>query len=166
MPFTDAAVYWRDTASNDAITPDPVNLPPAQKIEFNDTTQVLASLEEAEQPNVSEDPGYDAGGELVIEKQFNGTFGMNVVLNIKSEPAETVFRKKLRGFYRKIPIEPAEHEFGIFGFFHPIVTDFNLDPTDRFGFTMDQPVHSFLHGGKIVNTRITLRSGGHINEIP
>lgn len=166
MPFTNAAFYFRDNASRVAITPDPVNLPAAQKIEFNEDSQVLVSIVETEQPNVSEDPVLDPSGTLVIEKQFNGTFGYNQVLNIKSDKDQTVFRKKIRTFSRKVPIEPAFHEFGIFGFFHPVITDFNVDPTDDFGYTIDQPVHGHVHGAESVDTRITLRIGGRLNLIP
>jgi len=166
MPFTNAALFFRDIASTKVITPDAVNLPAAQKMEFNDTNQVLVSIVETEQPNVSEDPVLDPSGTLVVEKQFNGTFGYNQVLNIKSDTDQTVFRKKIRTFSRKVPIEPAFHEFGIFGFFHPVITDFNVDPTANFGYTLDQPVHGHVHGAETVDTRITLRIGGKVNLIP
>lgn len=166
MPFTFAALYFRDNASRVAVTPDPNNLPAAQKLEFNNSSQILQSVEEVEQPNVSDDPAYDAGGNLVVEKQFNGTFGYSQVLNIISDDTETVFRKKIRTFARKVPIEPAFHEFGIFGFFHPVITDFNVDPTDDFGYTIDQPTHTHIHGTHFVRTTITLRIGGRLHLIP
>ncbi len=166
MPFTDAAIYFRDVASTKVITPDPSDLPAAQFLAFNDINRVLVSVTEEEQPNVSDDPAYDPGGTLVVEKQFNGTFGYDQVLIIKTDKDQTVFRKALRAFTRKIPIEPAFHEFGIFGFFHPTVTDFNVDPTANFGYTLDRPVNTFIHGHETVETRITLRIGGKVNLIP
>jgi hypothetical protein len=168
MPFTNAALYWRDNASHDGITADPANLGAPQQIEFNDSDEVLASVREGEQPNVSEDPAYDSGGDLVVEKQFNGSYGYSLTLTIVTEPSASgaTLRKKIRTFYRKIQIEPAHHEFGIFGFSHPSITDFNVDPTDRYGFTMDTPTHEFVHGGKLVKTTVVLRIGGHIDEIP
>lgn len=165
MPFTDAAIYYRTVASTAVITPDPSDLPAAQFIAFNDLGRVLVSIQDAEQPNVSDDPAYDASGPLVIEKQFNGTFGESITLVIKSDKGETAFRTAIRGFYRRIHIEPAYHEFGIFGFFHPVLTDFNIDPTNRFGYTMDAPIHTHVHGAETVETRLTFRIGGFIDEI-
>lgn len=170
MP-TNAVLYWRDNSTRTALTAFDtldklIAAKPLQVIVFNSTNTVLTSVSEAEEPNVSEDPVYDASGGLVIEKQFNGTFGYTQVLNIKSDTDQTAFRTKLRSFARKIPIEPAFHEFGIFGFFHPIVTDFNVDPIDDFGYTIDQPTHDFQHGAETVYSRITLRIGGHVDLIP
>ncbi len=166
MPFTNAAIYWRDAATEKGLVSDPASLPAAQIIEFNDTSQVLASVIEAEQPNVSEDPVLDASGSLTIEKQFNGTFGGNVALIIISDESEVTFRKKLRTFARKVSIEPAFHEFGIFGFSHPKVTDFNIDPTADFGYTIDSPSHEFIHGSNFVKSKLTLRIGGKLDQIP
>lgn len=165
MPFSDAAIYWRDASSDDGTTPDPSNLPASQFLAFNDIDRILTSITEGEQPNVSDDPAYDSGGDLVVEKQFNGIYGGSINLVIKTDATLTAFRASLRSFYRRVQIEPAHHEFGIFGIYHPVVTDFNIDPTDRYGLTMDEPKHTYIHGSEAVETRITFRLGGHIDEI-
>lgn len=170
MP-TDAVLYYRTNATRAALpTFDTVDeliaSAAAQVIVFNDTDFSLISVEDQEQSNTSDDPGYSPDGSLLIEKQFNGTFGQNKILNIISDVTQTTLRNKLRQFARLVQIEPAYHEFGIFGFFHPKVSDFNLDPTNNFGYTMDQPIHKYPSGSEVVYTTVNLRLGGKLNLIP
>ena len=57
-----------------------------------------------------------------------------------TDASETAFRLKLESFAYKAQVEHEYHEFGIIGFFHPVLTDFNRDPTNLLGYTMALPV--------------------------
>lgn len=167
MP-TNAVLYHRTNATRKALvafdTLDKLIAgAPAQVLEFNDTNLLLTDVQEEEQNNVSNDSHYDPGvNNPKIEKQYNGSKGRNLVLKLVTDADQSVFRQKLRSFIELAQIEPLFHEFGIFGFFHPKVADFNVDPTDLFGYTIDRPLKGFKSGSEIVPITLRMSIGGDL----
>lgn len=166
MP-TNAVLYFRDVLTTKANplydTLDKlIAAKPAQVIVFNDDDFMLTDAQEEEQNNVSNDSHFDPGvGDPIVEKQYNGTKGRNLVLRIISDVTQSVLRTKLRSFIELPQIEPAYHEFGIFGFFHPKLADFNIDPTNLFGYTIDRPLKGYRSGSEIVPINLRLSLGGN-----
>ena len=167
MP-ANAVLYYRDinsTKANPAFdTLDKlIAAKPAQVLEFDDTANLLTNVSEEEQNNTSDDPHYDPGTvDPVIEKQYNGSFGRVLTLSIQSDVDQTIFRQKLRSFIELVQIEVEHHEFGIFGFFHPVLADFNVDPTDKFGYTLDRPIKGYASGAESVSITLRMTLGGNL----
>ena len=166
MP-TNFVLYFRDVLTTKAnplfdTVDELIAAKPAQVIVFNDTNILQTDIQEEEQNNVSNDAHFDPGvGDPIIEKQYNGTKGRNIILKIITDTDQSVMRQKLRTFIELPQIEPAYHEFGIFGIFHPVVSDFNVDPTNLFGYTIDRPLKGYRSGSEIVPITLRLSLGGN-----
>ena len=163
--------FWRDNATRKALVAfDTIDkliaAKPLQVIVFNDTDLIMAGIEDGEQTNTSDDSGYTPGADQIVEKQYSGHFPRVVTLTIVSDTGKNAERTKIRQFARKVQIEPAYHQYGIFGIFHPKVADFTIDPDNNFGLTMDRPLHKYISGSEAVLTTITLRMGGKVQNWP
>lgn len=167
MP-TNAVLYFRDILTTKANplfdTLDKlIAAKPAQVIEFNDDNILFTDIQEEEQNNVSNDSHFDPGvGDPIVEKQYNGIKGREIVIKLITDTDQSVVRQKLRTFGEKPQIEPAYHEFGIIGIFHPKVSDFNVDPTNLFGYTIDRPLKGYVSGSEIVPITLRLSLGGNL----
>ena len=164
MP-TDAVLYYRTNATRKALvaydTLDKlIAAAPAQVLVFDEFNS-LVDTQEDPQINVSNDPHYDPESDPTVEKQYNGNFGRKLELTIKSDVDQSVWRQKLFSFMNLIPLEPAYHESGIFGFFHPKVADFNVDPTNAFGYTYDRAPKSYVSGHEALTIILTATLGGN-----
>jgi len=164
MP-SDFVLFWRDTNTKKS---DPlydtldklIAAKPLQVLEGDEFNSLIDSQQEP-QINTSNDPHYDPASDPIIEKQYNGNFGRRLELTIKSDVDQAAWRTKLNDFMNLIPVEPAYHEFGIFGFFHPKLGDFDVDPTNAFGYTYDRAPVSYTSGNEAVTIILTATLGGN-----
>ena len=164
MP-SDFVLFWRDNSTRKALvsfdTLDKlIAAKPLQVLE-GDEFNSLIDVQQEPQINTSNDPHYDPTGPPIIEKQYNGNFGRRLELTIKSDIGQDAWRTKLNDFLNEIPVEPAYHEFGIFGFFHPKLTDFDVDPTNAFGYTYDRTPVSYTSGNEATTIILTATLGGN-----
>lgn len=164
MP-SDFVLFWRDVNSKKSNplydTLDKlIAAKPAQVLE-GDTFNSLIDIQKEPQINTSNDPHYDPTSDPIIEKQYSGNFGKRYELTIKSDVGQSVWRQKLDSFLNLIPIEPAYHEFGIFGIFHPKIVDFNIDPTNAFGLTYDRSPMSYTSGNEALTIILSATLGGN-----
>lgn len=166
MP-SDFVLFWRDNSTRKALTAFDtldklIAAKPLQVLE-GDEFNSLADTQQEPQINTSNDPHYDPTSDPIIEKQYNGNFGRRLEVTIKSDvnAQGAAWRTKLLGFMNLIPVEPAYHEFGIFGFFHPKLGDFNVDPTNAFGYTYDRTPISYTSGNEALTIILTATLGGN-----
>jgi hypothetical protein len=164
MP-TDAVLFWRDNDTRKALvafdTLDKlIAAKPLQVLEFDANNSLIDTTEDP-QINVSNDPHYDPTGDPKVEKQYNGNFGRQLILTIKSDVDQTAWRTKLKDFVNMVSVEPLYHEAGIFGFFHPKLADYNVDPTNEFGYTIDRAPKSYPSGAQTVTITVTMTLGGN-----
>ena len=125
---------------------------------------MLTSAVEDEQNQVVDDGHFDPGAapEPIVEKQYGGTKGRVLELKINSNVNAngSVQRQKFRGFVELAQIEPLYHAFGVFGFFHPKLGDFTVDPTNQFGYTINRPTKAYNSGSESVNLTVRMSVGG------
>jgi hypothetical protein len=162
---TDAVIYYRTNATRKALTAYDtldklIAAAPSQVLVFDEFNS-LADCQEDPQINVSDDPHYDPTSDPIVEKQYNGNFGRKLDLTIKSDTDQSVWRQKLTSFLNLIPLEPAYHENGIFGFFHPKIADFNVDPTNEFGYTINRAPKSYTSGHEALTILASMTLGGN-----
>ena len=166
MP-SDFVLFWRDNDTRKALTAfdtlDKLIAAKPLQVLVGDAVNSLIDVQEEPQINTSNDPHYDPNSDPIVEKQYNGNFGRRLSLTIKSDvnAAGATWRSQLKDFFNEIPVEPAYHEFGIFGFFHPKLTDFNVDPTNAFGYTYDRAPVSFTSGNEASTIILAATLGGN-----
>jgi len=165
MAPTDAVIFWRDNLTRkNIVTYDTLDkliaAKPLQVLEF-DASNSLINTAEDPQNNTSNDPHYDPTGDPKVEKQYNGTFGRVLELTIKSDVDQSAWRTKLNDFLNMPQTEPAYHESGIFGFYHPKLADFNVDPNDEYGYTLDRAPKGYPSGADTVTITLTMTLGGN-----
>jgi hypothetical protein len=163
MP-THPVLYWRDNATRTALPAfdtldELIAAKPSQVLEFDDTDKQLEVMIESGDDPVTNEPGLNPDGTISIYKQQGRSPVPTLTLQGNIGNAETAWRTKIRSFAYKKQVEHEYHEFGIIGFFHPTLTDFNRDPTDQIGYTMAPPVFTYNSPAEVVHFRINLSIG-------
>ena len=127
MPFTNPAIFFRTNATRQAITPDPSNLPAAQKLEFsNPDNLIISSVKKTFKHNISDDPGFNPDGTLIIHKQHSGAISQILLVTGHIDISDTANMAKLDDFISLLSIETAFHKFGIFGLAYQQIPRFEL----------------------------------------
>lgn len=157
-------LYWRDNATRTALASfdtldELIAAKPLQVIEFDDTAKQIESIVESGDDPVTNEPGLNPDGTISIYKQQGRSPVPTLTLEGNFNVDETALRTKLRSFAYKTQVEHEYHEFGIIGFFHPTLTDFNRDPTNLIGYTMAPPVFTYNSPAEVVHFRVNLSLG-------
>ncbi len=161
MPFTNPAIYYRTNATRQAITADPSDLPAAQILEFtNPDNLMISSVKKTFKHNISDDPGFNPDGTLIIHKQHSGALSQILLVTGHIDLAETALMAKLDDFISLLSIETAFHKFGIFGIAYQKVPRFEQDPSNLLGYTMDEPEMEHVGKTGILTFTIPFRFGG------
>jgi len=163
MP-THPVLYWRDNATRTALAAfdtldELIAAKPLQVLEFDDTDKQLEVMVESGDDPVTNEPGLNPDGTISVYKQQGRSPVPTLTLQGNVNVDETAWRTQLRSFAYKKQVEHEYHEFGIIGFFHPTLTDFNQDPTDQIGYTMAPPVFTYNSPAEVVHFRINLSLG-------
>ncbi len=159
-----AVLYWRDNATRTALaaydTLDKlIAAKPLQVIEFDSTVTQLEKIVEGGDDPVTNEPGLNPDGTIAVYKQQGRSPVPTLTLQGNFNGSETALRTKLRSFSYRAQVEHDYHKFGIIGFFHPVLTDFNKDPTDTIGYTMAPPVFDHDSPSKVVDFRVNMSLG-------
>lgn len=157
-------LYWRDNATRTALAAfdtldELIAAKPLQVLEFDDTDKQLEVMVESGDDPVTNEPGLNPDGTISVYKQQGRSPVPTLTLQGNVGIAETAWRTQLRSFAYKKQVEHEYHEFGIIGFFHPTLTDFNRDPTNLIGCTMAPPVFTYNSPAEVVHFRINLSIG-------
>jgi len=157
-------LYWRDNSTRTALTSFDtldklIGAKPLQVIEFDSTSVQLEKIIESGDDPVTNEPGLNPDGIISVYKQQGRSPVPTLTLQGNFNNSETALRTKLRSFSYKAQVEHEYHKFGIMGFFHPTLTDFNRDPTDVIGYTIAPPVFDYDSPGEIVKFRVNLSLG-------
>jgi hypothetical protein len=141
-------LYWRDNSTRTALssfdTLDKlISARPNQVIEFNIDDVQLEQILEGGDDSVTNEPGLNPDGTISIYKQQGRSPVPTLTLKGNIANSQTALRTKMRSFSYKVQVDFEYHQFGIIGFFHPDLTDFNKDPTNLTGYTMALP--RFIH---------------------
>ena len=138
--MTEALFFHRTPASTKVITPDPHNLPAAQRLNFTLPDNIWQAVEESFQLNNKKFPIPTTFG--AIKKMGFSPVGMKgysrKIRGYFKDPA-TASIAKLRTF-RKLQQVDSFHEFGVFGVeFSPEAPEFDIDgdPVATFGWSFD-----------------------------
>jgi hypothetical protein len=163
MP-THPVLYWRDNATRTALTSFDtldklIAAKPLQVVEFDDTAKQIEKLVRGGDDSVTNEPGLNPDGTISVYKQQGRSPVPTMTIQGNVNASEVTLRQKLDSFSYKKQVEHEYHEFGIIGFFHPTLTDFNKDPTDLVGYTMGLPIFDYDSPGEIVKFRINLSLG-------
>lgn len=163
MP-THPVLYWRDAATNTSIgaydTLDKlIAAKPAQVIEFDTISEQIEKLVRGGDDPVTNEPGLNPDGTISVYKQQGRSPVPTLTIQGNVNATEVAVRQKLDSFSYKRQVEHSYHEFGIIGFFHPTLTDFNRDPTNVIGYTMALPIFDYDSPGEIVAFRLNLSMG-------
>jgi len=157
-------LYWRDNATRTALTSFDtldklIAAKPLQVLEFDsDARQIEVIVESGDDP-VTNEPGLNPDGTISVYKQQGRSPVPTLTIQGNFDNSETSTRTKLRSFSYKAQVEHLYHKFGIIGFFHPTLTDFNRDPTDLIGYTMAPPIFTYNSPAEIVTFRMNLSLG-------
>lgn len=162
MPFTSPALFFRTDTTKQSDIEDPSNLPAAQKLEFPTAGNTIVELVDNKyQNNVSIDPAVNPDGTKKVNLQDNGRLEDIVIVTGKIDSTDTTFINKFKTFARKLQIESSFHRFGIFGFAYPVVTSYDLDPSDEVGYFIDTlQVTTAGQQKNVVAFILTLKTGG------
>ena len=163
MP-THPVLYWRDNATRTALasfdTLDKlIAAKPLQVLEFDTTVDQIEKLVRGGDDPVTNEPGLNPDGTISVYKQQGRSPVPTLTIRGNTNASETAFRQKMESFAYKAQVEHEYHKFGIIGFFHPDLTDFNRDPTDVIGYTMALPVFDYDSPGSVVNFSLNLSLG-------
>lgn len=163
-PPTFPILYWRDvnTKASDVLFDTIEELlaaKPAQCLVFDSTAKQLEHILEGGDDPTTNEPGLNPTGQLTVNKQHGRSPVPTFTIEGNCDKSEIAWRNQARTFSRKAQIEPQFHKYGILGFFHPDITDFNLDPTDEIGYTMALPVFEYFSPADIVHFRFNLSMG-------
>ena len=107
-------------------------------------------------------PSFSAEGTKSIAKQLNGAIKYGMTIHGSCKSADVSFREQLRSFFFMPDVEDEYHKHGIFGFYHPDLIDFNLDPNDTQGYTITMPSDAFVGVSPIneISWKFVLEWGG------
>lgn len=157
-------LYWRDinTKASDPLFDTIEELlaaKPTQCLVFDTEARQLEHIIKGGDDPVTNEPGLNPNGTLQVNKQQGRSPIPTLTLEGNSDVPESTWRAQLDSFSRKAQIEHQFHKYGIFGFYHPEISDFNLDPTDEIGYTMALPVMEYFSPATIVHFRINLSLG-------
>lgn len=157
-------LYWRDNSTRTALSSfdtldELIAAKPLQVLEFDDTTKQLEVIVESGDDPVTNEPGLNPDGTISIYKQQGRSPAPTLTLEGNINNSQIAWRTQLRTFSKRKQVENNYHKFGIIGFFHPVLTDFNIDPTNLIGYTMGQPVFTHNSGTQIVHFRVNLSLG-------
>jgi hypothetical protein len=163
MP-THPVLYWRDNATRTALTSFDtldklIAAKPLQVLEFDSTAKQIEKLIRGGDDPVTNEPGLNPDGTIAIYKQQGRSPVPTLTIRGNTNSSETAFRLKMESFAYKKQVEHEYHEFGIIGFFHPTLTDFNRDPTNLIGYTMALPVFDYDSPNSIVSFSLNLSLG-------
>lgn len=144
-------MYWRDKNSKNTIVEQATvenlyDTKPIQclKLENSTTIQIQNIIEGGPNIGTTNIPSYSAEGKKSIAKQLNGAIKYGMTINGTCKSTDITFREKLREFFYMADVEYEYHKYGIFGFYHPTLTDFNLDPNTSRGYTIAMPSDAFV----------------------
>lgn len=157
-------LYWRDNATRTALTSFDtldklIAAKPLQVLEFDTTVDQIEKIIRGGDDSVTNEPGLNPDGTIAVYKQQGRSPVPTLTIRGNTNSSETAFRLKMDSFAYKAQVEHDYHEFGIIGFFHPTLTDFNRDPTNLIGYTMALPVHDYTSPGSIVQFVLNLSMG-------
>ena len=160
-------LYWRDTTTkaSDSLydtLDELIAAKPLQVLLFEDVTtdkQIEVIIESGDDP-VTNEPGLNpVDGTITVNKQQGRSPVPTLTIQGTVDIADTTWRDKARDFAAKRQIEHSYHKKGIIGFFHPEMTDFNVDPTDQVGYTMSLPFFQYNSPGRVMTFRFNLSKG-------
>ena len=157
-------LYWRDvnTKASDVLFDTIEELlaaHPEQCLVFDTDAKQLEHIIRGGDNSVTDEPTLNPDGVLSVNKQQGRSPVPTITLEGNCGVSEIAWRNQADSFSRKAQIEPEFHKYGILGFFHPDMTDYNLDPTDTIGYTMGLPVFEHFTPSEIVHFRINLSMG-------
>ena len=163
MP-THPVLYWRDNDTRTALPAfdtldELIAAKPLQVIEFDDTAKQIETIVESGDDPVTNEPGLNPDGTISVYKQQGRSPVPTLTVEGNFDANQTALRTKLRSFSYKTQVEHEYHKFGIIGFFHPTLTDFNRDPTNVIGYTIAPPVFTYNSPAEIVHFRVNMSLG-------
>ena len=162
MPFTNAAIFYRDESTKQSVTPDPANLPVAQVMHFNTKTLRLEAFQEVEKNNINDVPSFNSLGTRKLNVEDNGAFPNPFTVNGVMGVAETANILKLKGFRRQLQkeVNPNTHVYGKFGIDWPAVPAFSIDPDASIGLTIEQIQWNWLAPSEVVSFTAIIKKHG------
>jgi hypothetical protein len=136
----DRMSLYRTIGTQQAGTPDPNDLPPEQKLEFDlPEDELLETVNLIHENNIKDAPVSNPDGVRKINRQDNGLQQFQLTFRGRFKDPSTDIEQAQR-FARRLQVEGNFHQFGIFGFrasTNPpsgaTVTPFNIDPTEECG---------------------------------
>jgi len=160
-------LYWRDNDTRTALaaydTLDKlITAKPSQTLLFENVgtdKQIEVIIESGDDP-VTNEPGLNpTDGAITVNKQQGRSAVPTLTIQGTVDIAGITWRDQSRDFAAKNQIEHSYHKKGIIGFFHPEMTDFNVDPTDEIGYTMSLPFFQYNSPGRVMTFRFNLSKG-------
>jgi len=149
-------LYWREKNTKRTISDyDTVeklyNAKPEQclRLEEDGIREIASIIDGGPNTGTTNIPSYSAEGKKSIAKQLNGAIKYGMTVNGSCKSTDSLFRQKLRSFFFMPDVEDEYHKHGIFGFFHPDLIDFNLDPDSTEGYTITMPSDAFVGNSPI-----------------
>ena len=163
-PPTFPVLYWRDEntkASDPAFDTieELLTEHPEQCLVFDTEAKQLEHILEPGDDPVTNEPGLNPDGSITVNKQQGRSPVPALILEGNCDADQIAWRNQARSFSYKTQVEHSFHKYGIIGFYHPTLTDFNKDPTDQIGYTMALPVFEHFSPGQIVHFKISLSMG-------
>ena len=169
MSLDFAVLYWREKTTKTSISDynsieKLYNAKPEQclRLEEDSIREIQNIIDGGPNTGTTNIPSYSAEGKKSIAKQLNGAIKYGMTINGSCKSKDSEFRTKLRSFFFMPDVEDEYHKHGIFGFFHPNLPDFNLDPNDKQGYTITMPSDAFVGNSPIneISWKFVLEWGG------
>ena len=160
------AILFKRTKDNPKSSTTIANLPSAQKLEFDTSTQVIeANVMEYSNRIVSK-PSPTNDGTRLIKIQDNGAESIGFDISGYLKISNDAGIKKLINFAKEVQVETTasphanDHKYGKFGLEYPNSTRLGFDPTPSAGLSIStlELVHQPM--GKIVAFKMRLEFGG------
>lgn len=157
-------LYWRDNATTSQPGPFDtldklIAAHPEQAVQFDTVEQQIEKLVRGGDDPVTNEPGLNPDGSISVYKQQGRSAVPTLTIGGNIDADLVSIREKLDSFSYKTQVDHEYHKFGIIGFFHPELTDFNIEPTDKIGYTMGLPIWDYDAPSRVVNFRINLSMG-------
>jgi len=136
MAVNNTFLFYRTPTTKQSDTPDPENLPDAQKLLFTPGPDLVNSLDEAYQNNIVRKIPPKSRGRRLIQTD-EGFASWLPVISGNFEVNAGDARTKL-DIFRRLGQSDDFHVFGILGLQYPNGPSYlNVDPTDTFGFMIE-----------------------------
>lgn len=162
-------LYWREKTTKSSISDydnveklHDAKIGQCLRLEIDGVREISSIIDGGPNTGTTNIPSYSAEGKKSIAKQLNGAIKYGMTITGSCKATDIFFRQKLRKFFFMPDVEDEYHKHGIFGFFHPDLIDFNLDPNDTQGYTITMPSDAFVGNSPIneVSWKFVLEWGG------